>query len=54
MDIQTSFKPTLRQSEGFRALRGFLLMMTKYGKIVYISENASDYLGHSVVFLSKL
>ncbi|CAG9531004.1 unnamed protein product [Cercopithifilaria johnstoni] len=47
-NIQTSFRSALRQSEGFRALRGFLLMMTKYGKIVYISDNASDYLGHSV------
>uniref|UniRef100_A0A0R3RVT9 BHLH domain-containing protein n=1 Tax=Elaeophora elaphi TaxID=1147741 RepID=A0A0R3RVT9_9BILA len=48
MGMQTSFRPVLRQSEGFRALRGFLLMMTKFGKIVYISDNASDYLGHSV------
>ncbi|VDK87122.1 unnamed protein product [Litomosoides sigmodontis] len=48
MNMQTSFRSALRQSDGFRALRGFLLMMTKYGKIVYISDNASDYLGHSV------
>lgn len=53
MGIQTSFRSALKQSEGFRALRGFLLMMTKYGKIVYISDNASDYLGHSVVVLPK-
>ncbi|VIO99049.1 Helix-loop-helix DNA-binding domain containing protein [Brugia malayi] len=48
MGIQTSFRSALKQSESFRALRGFLLMMTKCGKIVYISDNASDYLGHSV------
>ncbi|VBB26745.1 unnamed protein product [Acanthocheilonema viteae] len=48
MNIQTSLRSALRQSESFRALRGFFLMMTKYGKIVYISDNASDYLGHSV------
>ncbi|EFO26708.1 helix-loop-helix DNA-binding domain-containing protein [Loa loa] len=48
MGIQASFRPALKQSESFRVLRGFLLMMTKYGKIVYISDNASDYLGHSV------
>ncbi|KAM3716427.1 PAS domain-containing protein [Dirofilaria immitis] len=48
MNMQTSLRSALRQSESFRALRGFLLMMTKHGKIVYISDNASDYLGHSV------
>ncbi|VDM98299.1 unnamed protein product, partial [Onchocerca ochengi] len=49
MNIQTSLRSALRQTESFRALRGFLLMITKFGKIVYISDNASDYLGHSVV-----
>uniref|UniRef100_A0A915PVH1 BHLH domain-containing protein n=1 Tax=Setaria digitata TaxID=48799 RepID=A0A915PVH1_9BILA len=48
MGIQTSIRTSLKQSESFRALRGFLLMMTKYGKIVYISDNAGDYLGQSV------
>ncbi|VDN05483.1 unnamed protein product [Thelazia callipaeda] len=48
LNMQPSLRPLLKQSEGFRALRGFLLMITKYGKIVYISDNASDYLGHSV------
>lgn len=33
----------------FQALPGFLLAITAQGKIVYISENVSDYLGHSMV-----
>ncbi|TKR87441.1 hypothetical protein L596_011839 [Steinernema carpocapsae] len=31
-----------------RALKGFLMMVTQSGKLLYISENASEYLGHSV------
>uniref|UniRef100_A0A0K0ELF8 BHLH domain-containing protein n=1 Tax=Strongyloides stercoralis TaxID=6248 RepID=A0A0K0ELF8_STRER len=31
-----------------KALKGFLIMVTKSGKLLYISENASEYLGHSV------
>uniref|UniRef100_A0A0N4ZRE0 Neuronal PAS domain-containing protein 4 n=1 Tax=Parastrongyloides trichosuri TaxID=131310 RepID=A0A0N4ZRE0_PARTI len=31
-----------------KALKGFLIMITKSGKLLYISENASEYLGHSV------
>ncbi|KHN76520.1 Neuronal PAS domain-containing protein 4 [Toxocara canis] len=44
----TSSGLPLRQAEGCKALRGFLLMLTKNGKLLHISENASEYLGHSV------
>ena len=43
-------------ADAFHALRGFLLMMTKQGRLLYISDNVADYLGHSVVsnlFFSK-
>ncbi|KAL8617324.1 hypothetical protein ACOMHN_065569 [Nucella lapillus] len=32
-----------------QALAGFLLITTREGKLVYISENVTDYLGHSMV-----
>ncbi|XP_076441565.1 uncharacterized protein LOC143280775 [Babylonia areolata] len=32
-----------------QALTGFLLITTREGKLVYISENVTDYLGHSMV-----
>nr|AAK52514.1 putative transcription factor C15C8.2 [Caenorhabditis elegans] len=31
-----------------KALRGFMLMVTRSGKILHVSDNASEYLGHSV------
>ncbi|XP_022094630.1 uncharacterized protein LOC110981396 [Acanthaster planci] len=34
-----------------QALHGFLLVMTRQGKLLYISENVTDYLGHSMVEL---
>ncbi|KAE9548169.1 hypothetical protein FO519_008622 [Halicephalobus sp. NKZ332] len=40
--------PLPRQFDGCKALRGFLLMATRGGKLLYISENASEYLGYSV------
>jgi hypothetical protein len=33
----------------YKALRGFLIMLTNEGKILHISENASEFLGYSVV-----
>ncbi|CAD5222879.1 unnamed protein product [Bursaphelenchus okinawaensis] len=39
---------TPRGCDSCRALRGFLLMITKEGKLLYISDNASEYLGYSV------
>ncbi|XP_076069659.1 uncharacterized protein LOC143041546 isoform X2 [Oratosquilla oratoria] len=36
-------------SIGFsKALSGFLMMMTQGGKLLYISDNAAEYLGHSM------
>ncbi|XP_044764762.1 neuronal PAS domain-containing protein 4 isoform X2 [Coccinella septempunctata] len=32
-----------------KALSGFLMMMTQNGKLLYISDNAAEYLGHSMV-----
>uniref|UniRef100_A0A7E4VJM6 Neuronal PAS domain-containing protein 4 n=1 Tax=Panagrellus redivivus TaxID=6233 RepID=A0A7E4VJM6_PANRE len=40
--------PLPKQFDGCKALRGFLLMATRAGKLLYISENASEYLGYSV------
>ena len=31
-----------------QALNGFVMMITQTGKLLYISENASEYLGHSM------
>ncbi|CAG7720192.1 unnamed protein product [Allacma fusca] len=31
-----------------KALSGFLIMMTQNGKLLYISDNAAEYLGHSM------
>ena len=33
----------------FQALTGFILVTTRDGKLVYISENVTEYLGHSMV-----
>uniref|UniRef100_A0A0B7A972 BHLH domain-containing protein n=1 Tax=Arion vulgaris TaxID=1028688 RepID=A0A0B7A972_9EUPU len=33
----------------FQAMTGFLLVTTREGKLLYISENVTDYLGHSMV-----
>uniref|UniRef100_A0A0K0DGV0 BHLH domain-containing protein n=1 Tax=Angiostrongylus cantonensis TaxID=6313 RepID=A0A0K0DGV0_ANGCA len=31
-----------------KALRGFLIMLTRSGKLLHVSDNASEYLGHSI------
>ncbi|XP_037303387.1 neuronal PAS domain-containing protein 4 [Manduca sexta] len=31
-----------------KAINGFMMMMTQNGKLLYISENAAEYLGHSM------
>lgn len=33
----------------WQAMNGFLMMMTQNGKLLYISDNAAEYLGHSMV-----
>lgn len=38
----------------FQALSGFLMMMTQNGKLLYISDNAAEYLGHSMVSVLKV
>lgn len=32
-----------------QAMSGFLMMLTQNGKLLYISDNAAEYLGHSMV-----
>ncbi|CAG0883614.1 unnamed protein product [Cyprideis torosa] len=32
----------------FKALSGFLMILTQTGKLIYISDNAAEYLGHSM------
>lgn len=36
----------------FQAMNGFMMMMTQNGKLLYISENAAEYLGHSMVCIN--
>ncbi|XP_067634953.1 uncharacterized protein dysf isoform X2 [Eurosta solidaginis] len=46
-DISTHHAPT--PNIGFsKALSGFLMMLTQNGKLLYISDNAAEYLGHSM------
>ncbi|XP_068619463.1 PAS domain-containing protein cky-1-like [Battus philenor] len=42
-------QPATTSNFGFsKALNGFLMMMTQNGKLLYISDNAAEYLGHSM------
>ncbi|XP_039760274.1 neuronal PAS domain-containing protein 4B-like [Pararge aegeria] len=42
-------QPSTTPNFGFsKALNGFLMMMTQNGKLLYISDNAAEYLGHSM------
>uniref|UniRef100_A0A1I7V1N2 PAS domain-containing protein n=3 Tax=Caenorhabditis tropicalis TaxID=1561998 RepID=A0A1I7V1N2_9PELO len=47
MQMQMS-PPMPRGIDICKALRGFMLMVTRSGKILHVSDNASEYLGHSV------
>uniref|UniRef100_A0A6A7G6S6 Neuronal PAS domain-containing protein 4-like n=2 Tax=Hirondellea gigas TaxID=1518452 RepID=A0A6A7G6S6_9CRUS len=41
--------PQLTPNLGFsKALNGFIMMMTQGGKLLFISDNAAEYLGHSM------
>ncbi|XP_048512001.1 uncharacterized protein LOC105683946 isoform X2 [Athalia rosae] len=54
--FQRALKPNPQESSnipmpniGFsKAMSGFIMMMTQQGKLLYISENATEYLGHSM------
>lgn len=35
-----------------QAMSGFLMMLTQNGKLLYISDNAAEYLGHSMVSIT--
>ncbi|KAL4717142.1 hypothetical protein ACJJTC_017029 [Scirpophaga incertulas] len=42
-------QPSTAPNFGFsKALNGFLMMITQNGKLLYISDNAAEYLGHSM------
>lgn len=45
--------PTINQTNQ-QALNGFLMMLTQKGKLLYISDNAAEYLGHSMVSWRKV
>lgn len=52
---QNSSLQSTTPSIGFsKALNGFLMMMTQNGKLLYISDNAAEYLGHSMVGIQQL
>lgn len=34
-------------------MNGFIMMLTQGGKLLYISDNAAEYLGHSMVSKSE-
>ena len=38
----------------FQATNGFLMITTQNGKLLYISDNAAEYLGHSMVSTRQL
>lgn len=48
-DPTRSHDVSLKAFDSCKAMKGFLMMLTRNGKMLYISENASEYLGHSVV-----
>uniref|UniRef100_A0A182J1P8 PAS domain-containing protein n=1 Tax=Anopheles atroparvus TaxID=41427 RepID=A0A182J1P8_ANOAO len=48
-----SLKATEASISGRRALSGFLMMLTQNGKLLYISDNAAEYLGHSMLSCVK-
>ena len=37
-----------------QGLNGFIMMTTQTGKLLYISDNAAEYLGHSMVSVITL
>ncbi|GFS26746.1 neuronal PAS domain-containing protein 4 [Elysia marginata] len=52
--LQKLFRPKSPEklpdsTDFFQALSGFVLVTTREGKLLYISENVTDYLGHSMV-----
>lgn len=47
--LQTEHSSTESPCDFSQALTGFILVTTRDGKLVYISENVTDYLGHSMV-----
>lgn len=40
-------------SELMQALPGFLMLLTGEGKLLYLSDSVSEYLGHSMVSLHR-
>ncbi|KIH53174.1 hypothetical protein ANCDUO_16707 [Ancylostoma duodenale] len=40
--------PLPKGLDACKALRGFLIMLNRSGKLLHVSDNASEYLGHSI------
>ncbi|PIO77478.1 hypothetical protein TELCIR_00427 [Teladorsagia circumcincta] len=40
--------PLPKGLDSCKALRGFLIMLNRSGKLLHVSDNASEYLGHSI------
>ncbi|KAM9451089.1 neuronal PAS domain-containing protein 4B [Clarias gariepinus] len=50
-DVNPSFMSFPALSELMNSLPGFLLLLTNEGKLLYLSDNVTDHLGHSMVDL---
>ncbi|KJH53679.1 hypothetical protein DICVIV_00108 [Dictyocaulus viviparus] len=46
--ISESTVPLPKGIDPCKALRGFLIMLNRNGKLLHVSDNASEYLGHSI------
>lgn len=47
--ISENSVPLPKGLDACKALRGFLIMLNRSGKLLHVSDNASEYLGHSIV-----
>lgn len=47
--ISEASVPLPKGLDSSKALRGFLIMLNRTGKLLHVSDNASEYLGHSIV-----
>ncbi|XP_076835765.1 neuronal PAS domain-containing protein 4B isoform X2 [Brachyhypopomus gauderio] len=50
-DVSGAYKTLSELSELVHALPGFLLLLTSEGKLLYLSDNVAEHLGHSMVDL---
>lgn len=50
-DVSATFMGLTDLSELVHTLPGFLLLLTSEGKLIYLSDNVSEHLGHTMVRL---